>query len=330
MDLSFGNGILLSAAHDPYVNLSSARSVSPEHFRSFARAVSGNTALCMLNVSHNNLGSGVNELLNALMGHSRLRKLDLSHNDLSVDEARLVANLLQRNGVLESLRVGYNPLGDTGCIALAHAVRTHHNLTLLDISHTHITTVGMRSFVDVLQTNRILRVFNAACNVDITDESAADLSRVLCANDSLEELFIPSCSITDVGAFAFAECIKVNTALTRVTIFSDHISDHGQTALIRALEHNRTITVFFSGLFSSGLSREMVSTKDSVLKRNERSVHVRKGRCKMALLTLVGMRKLRRTDSGLLCDIPRDVLKLVGVRIVATNRRVEWEPQNKN
>jgi hypothetical protein len=37
------------------------------------------------------------------------------------------------------------------------------------------------------------------------------------------------------------------------------------------------------------------------------------------------MRKMRRNESGLLYEIPRDVLKLIGFRIVATKHRVKWD-----
>ena len=75
----------------------------------------------------------------------------------------------------------------------------------------------------------------------ISDEGAKALSEALKVNTALQWLGLDYNNISDEGAKALAEVLKVNTALQRLDLNSNKISDEGAKALAEALKVNSAL-----------------------------------------------------------------------------------------
>jgi Ran GTPase-activating protein (RanGAP) involved in mRNA processing and transport len=101
----------------------------------FGSVLKYNHVLEELNLSRNDIREGVVSLAEGLLGSevTHLRRLDLSWNSLTDQGAEALANVLQKNSVLESLKLSSNAIGDDGVCALADALHADMALSELDI-----------------------------------------------------------------------------------------------------------------------------------------------------------------------------------------------------
>lgn len=101
----------------------------------FGPVLKYNHVLEELNLSRNDIRDGVLSLAEGLLESdvTHLRRLDLSWNSLTDKGAEALANVLQKNSVLESLKLSSNAIGDDGVRALADALHADMALSELDI-----------------------------------------------------------------------------------------------------------------------------------------------------------------------------------------------------
>jgi len=231
-----------------------------------------------------------------------------------------MAGLLIANGRLVDVVFSSNNINDEGCLLLCDAVRNHPSLQVLHLNRNKLTTVSARSLAEVLVTNRTLRELWLYGNPDIGDEGAICLFEALLVNEHLRVLNVGNCGLTAASVPSLIRLIKDNSTLTKLYLYGNDFGEEGNAAIVDALEHNRVITVF-----ECDLSNELEKRKNAIMERNKALVKVRVESCKASATTLLGIRKLRRAESGLLSTVPRDVLRYVIVpQIWATRERVEW------
>jgi len=76
---------------------------------------------------------------------------------------------------------------------------------------------------------------------NISDEGAKALAEALKVNTALQGLILDRNNISDEGAEALAEALKVNTALQHLWLENNNISDEGAEALAEALKVNTAL-----------------------------------------------------------------------------------------
>jgi hypothetical protein len=284
-------------------------------------AFKNNTVLRKLDIRGTRLKSNARSLLDALISCATLLNLNLANNGLESEEMLYVAKLLQTNRNLEDLRLSENPIGDGGCMTLCQAVGSHPGLKCLGISGIGITEVGAGAVADMLKINRVLATLYFTDNLFIGKSGSVCLINALGVNESLRTAILEMCRIGKTGVLALASCLRTNSVLTELTVDQRFFPRERSISIVEALETNRMMKSFHCGSLPVDLER----ARDAVIARNRALPRVRELHCRTTLVALVGMRKVRRRESGLLYEIPRDVLKLIGFRILATNKRVEWD-----
>jgi len=78
---------------------------------------------------------------------------------------------------------------------------------------------------------------NALFN-SLADEHAVNLAKGLANNSHVVEVKLSDCGISNAGALAFAEVLKVNPTLTHLDLSNNKIDNSGILAIAEALRHN--------------------------------------------------------------------------------------------
>ena len=149
-----------------------------------ASKLSSNFFLKILDLSYNCISdAGVQSLCQILLpkSYSALKILSLSKNGVSNDGARYLAEMLQSNQTLLKLSLADNEIGDE----------------------------GVKQLADVLATrNRTLRRLGLSFNIFITDASVEHLVRMLESNQTLKDVSINDCNLTEAGKMKLREAIQ--------------------------------------------------------------------------------------------------------------------------
>jgi Ran GTPase-activating protein (RanGAP) involved in mRNA processing and transport len=77
---------------------------------------------------------------------------------------------------------------------------------------------------------------------EISDEGASALADALKVNKSVTSIDLSCNEISDEGASALADALKVNTSLTNIDLCYNKIGDEGASALANALKVNTSVT----------------------------------------------------------------------------------------
>ena len=110
--------------------------------------------------SHSELNDfHIERLADALTHNTLITKLNLSHNNIQAEGCIKIAEALQKNpSTLETLLLDNNPIGSEGAIELFKALKTHLKLRELNLSKCGISTYNSSiALKDMLETNRSLK-----------------------------------------------------------------------------------------------------------------------------------------------------------------------------
>lgn len=153
---------------------------------------------------------GVSYLANALSNNSTLTELILYNNRLGDKGVRLLAfELSINNRTLKKLNLGLNDLTDDGVQHLAQMLKTNRTLTHLWLHENHIADRGTQFLAAVLaRQNWTLQFLALFSNKSLSDSSVTALADMLRLNQSLQELNIDHCSVTETGEAKLQEMIK--------------------------------------------------------------------------------------------------------------------------
>lgn len=139
--------------------------------------------------------------------HKKCIGIILRDNDLtSFGVHLLVDGLITAKAKLQYLSLSNNPrMGDAGVEHLIRLLRANRSTTLLSIPNTGITDRGVRMLADALcatepsSSSVGLEKLHISFNKLITDESVDALLEILSKNQSLKNLCVQNCSLTDTG-----------------------------------------------------------------------------------------------------------------------------------
>lgn len=143
-----------------------------------AEAISQNTSISTLCLSHNLLGQ--TELVAAsnpdivtggvaiglmLEVNKTITKLDLSWNAIRLGSAEKFASSVKKNVTLCTLMLGHNSLGDSATQILGRALKTNPTLEVLDLSYNTLNPKSISVLANSLVFNEVMSVVNLDGNI---------------------------------------------------------------------------------------------------------------------------------------------------------------------
>ncbi|CAF1123103.1 unnamed protein product [Adineta ricciae] len=145
--------------------------------------------------------SGLAILAQGLHKNQSLNYLDLSHNQISdAGLSALADSLTTGSQVLKKLGLAKNEITDHGMKYLAELIKTNRTLTQLDLCSNQISDDGIRLLADAVRhhgsTIEILWLMN---NPLITDDSVDSMIQMIKHSQSLRQLWIFKCSLSELG-----------------------------------------------------------------------------------------------------------------------------------
>ena len=209
---------------------------------SLSKALTVNTCLTSLDVSHNQIGDpGAASLAEALTVNTCLTSLDLIRNQIGGPGAASLAEALTVNTCLTSLDLRENRIGDPGAASLSKALTVNTCLTSLDLSYNRIGDPAAASLSEALKVNTCLTSLDLSWN-QIGGPAAASLSEALKVNTCLTSLDLSWNQIGDPATASLAEALTVNTCLTSLYLRGNQIGAPGAASLAEALTVNTCLT----------------------------------------------------------------------------------------
>jgi len=268
--------------------------------KALGEVLQSNRTLTHLNLHANRISHvGAEALAKGLQSNTVLRYLDLSCNWIGDQGAVALAHVLESNHTLtyldasnfaemmEGISDFWRPssdfddvrsecIGESGALAIAHALQSNCSLTYLDLEGNNVNDLAAAALGRALQSNYTLTHFylsgifiptevqfgNSGAvafakalqssgiqltrldlhNTSINSSVAMALAEGLKSNHSLERLDLSQNKIECSGAEALAKALKSNRALTHLQLHSNHIGDSGATEFAETLQYNNTLT----------------------------------------------------------------------------------------
>lgn len=208
-----------------------------------------NQFLLGINLINTNVrNNGIRAIFQALQINRKLQVLGVYSADVTVDTMQIVLTALQQNSILAYLRFSYGYVGnDQNIIFLAEALQTNTGLKTLILTKTGITGFGAEKIALALKKNKALQALDISAN-PIGDIGALAFANMLLTNHVLTTLFLGydydpiahsySDGITDVGARALIESLKVNFVPTTLNLLSNPISNQTLITVNNLLARN--------------------------------------------------------------------------------------------
>lgn len=282
-----------------HLNLQYAR-VRISGAKALGEVLESNRTLTHINLHANRiLHIGAEALAKGLQSNNVLKHLDLSCNWIGDRGAVALAHVLESNHTLTYLDAGnyaetmegipdfFRPssdfddvrseyIGESGALAIAHALQSNCSLTYLDLQGNNVNDSAAAALGRALQSNYTLTHFylrsmliptkvhfgNSGAvafakalqssgtqltrldlrNTSINSSVAIALAEGLKSNHSLERLDLSGNKIEFSGAVALAKALKSNRALTHLQLHLNHIGDSGATEFAKTLPYNDTLT----------------------------------------------------------------------------------------
>ena len=139
---------------------------------------------------------GVSYIGNQLKENTTLSSLNLSACKLTSKGAKDLSDALTTNNTLKKLNISLNSVRDEGIEHLAKAIKVNRGLKSLHLVSCGMTDAGLRHLACSLKQNNSLEVLHIwndpvdELNI-LSDEGVLDLTRDLCDNSALRELWLP-------------------------------------------------------------------------------------------------------------------------------------------
>ena len=168
-----------------------------------------------LSLQDNPIGKGgAVEVLKCLHHYKTpLKKLNFSRTGVGEEDCAQLALLIE---TLEVLDIGWNSLSSNSVASIMEGLLQNSTIQLqiLDMGRSHFSEENWMSLASLLQQEecQFRKLVIRECN--ISGEGAVHLAAALANNHSLAELSISHNPIGDIGATAFGDMVRNNTALT--------------------------------------------------------------------------------------------------------------------
>ncbi|KXS22384.1 RNI-like protein [Gonapodya prolifera JEL478] len=198
-----------------------------------AQALTLNTTMRHLSVSNNNLmDPGGVAIVTALKTNRGLTDLNLSSNFIrGAGTTAALADVLLVNDVLEVVNMDYNSASYEGISKLASALATNQTLTTLSLQSNALSSDSIAALADSLKENTTLRNLDISYN-GVQVKVGYHIRDALNVNHSLVFLGLNSSGLDDIGASALAQGLLRNDSLRELEVYQCPLSDEGRTSLI--------------------------------------------------------------------------------------------------
>jgi hypothetical protein len=175
-------------------------------------------------------GTVVNQ---ALAPGGMLRTLSLRENHLGDTDVATFADTLAENVTLQELDLSYNCIGYAGASELAKVLSRNGDLRVLNLEWNPLRTAGAYLLLSegLLQNNTIKQCNLSSCGLD--DKCGQLVARVVSEN-AIEEVIVANNRITHVGAETIARALPSTSALTTLVMDGNPLGDEGSAALLDA------------------------------------------------------------------------------------------------
>ncbi|CAF3476949.1 unnamed protein product [Rotaria sp. Silwood1] len=140
-------------------------------------------------------------LSDALYNNLTLIELDLSDNYIHDTGVKILMDILLTNkSIIKKLHLGSNNISDQGLSYICDILKINQTLTHLMLNRNNISNRGVHLLSNILALhNNTLEVLSLASNSLITDSSIDSLIIMLKHNETLKELDIKYCNITEIN-----------------------------------------------------------------------------------------------------------------------------------
>lgn len=140
-------------------------------------------------------------LADTLRNNNTLEELHLTHNQISDKGIQALAQALgTNNNTITQLALGWNKITDTGAKYLAEMMKTNTKLLRIGLFNNEIGDQGVRVLARVLEThNKTLQGLSLDENMLVSDSSVDSLVDMIKRNQSLKELLVDRCSLSQKG-----------------------------------------------------------------------------------------------------------------------------------
>jgi Ran GTPase-activating protein (RanGAP) involved in mRNA processing and transport len=202
-----------------------------------------NNELTRIDCDDENAVTDIVDILQNQPNHSSLKEICI-RCAISIDNARLIANVFKINKSIVALECGMNTICSDGIAAIVGALSHCNNTTLtkLDLHGNIINDTAVVAIGHMLKTNNSLTVLNISlCGID--SDGAIVIGDSLKYNTTLERLELTANEIGDVGTVAIADGIKENdsSSLNSLVFWGDGIGITGARSIAAMLMTSKSL-----------------------------------------------------------------------------------------
>jgi Leucine-rich repeat (LRR) protein len=159
--------------------------------------------------------------------------------ELSLDDLRALANALKKNTVLKRLILNNNPILDEGAAILAEGLEGNNSISSLRLHFTDISPVGLEKLAAVLAKKNIKNL--TLSNNPLGVEGAKILAKAFGAHPSLLMLNIERCSLGDNGIKDIASMVTANHVLKYLDVSMNLLSAKGMLLMSQATQNHPSL-----------------------------------------------------------------------------------------
>ena len=242
-----------------YVCRYSAEKELDQHFDNVAHLLKlcDTEVILLTALMHNNVnakaidivGSEISDSAAIVLGdflktNETIQKMTVSHSTLSVEAIKQIMKAIQINTTLEVLEISSCNLSDDAAVAISEYLKHNRTLKVLNIVENHITKKGAKFFADYIQPN--LFCCNSK-NKAVANESLKFNNEIqkfpgnMQVNTALQRLDISHNFISDDGGIIIGECLKLNSTLEELYLSDNKITSYAIIEIAEAIKINTTL-----------------------------------------------------------------------------------------
>ena len=217
----------------------SCNKISENSAEYISKCIIFNKSLTGIILSSNKISDTVLEkLATALQVNCTLQKLNISHLKISEEGAIAITKRLWSNNTLLELNMSHNEISNNGIVNIARALQENTTLRILNnfiisyqtISYHSSISYGKGTVGNCLKKNSSLQELNMSHNLISNPE--LNMSQI----NVIQTLNVSSNSISDNGAIAISEYLKINNTLKELDISDNKITGQGITKILQAIQ----------------------------------------------------------------------------------------------
>lgn len=211
-----------------------------------AEAIKYSTKVRSLNLSNNNIGNKVSDILTeAIKANNRITKLVLSYNKLGDGFAESLSKILVRNKTIAILDLSHNQISESGADSLSKALKDNNTLNKLYLSYNQIKEDGAQSIgEDLLANNQVIAIeYLDLSGNHIGDRGVNHISKGIKNNKTITELHLSNNQIKNNGDFpSLNDALKGENTIKVLNLSNNQIQDEGAKSIGEAVQKNKSIT----------------------------------------------------------------------------------------